>query len=359
MSGAALSTFNDFYNETTGPAILGGPDTIINDAQLRNYELYKLMGRAKKDVQGGSTIKDQIMFQDSGQAENYHPGESAAIANVQVLDTITVPWRFTRVPITWTEKEILLNEGGANSQFHQYKKLIKSKWQAAYTSLLNRMERNFAVAASNATMEAATGKAPYSIFATVTTDGLAPSGFTTVQGVNPTTESKWRNQTANYTAATPFDVDNGIVAGFDNIAQTTVFSGPGTKEEYFTNSKFSSKVILTNREGRRDYMKALRANNDITRVGAQDPSYGEPVFDNIPVKAAEAFDDQATWSSGSPGFLFLDMEFIKLVVYTEKWLDKTEPERYPDKPDTWVSWVDAWYNVFNCSRQRHGYLSAV
>jgi hypothetical protein len=36
---------------------------------------------------------------------------------------------------------------------------------------------------------------PYSIPTFITNDGLAPAGFTTVAGVNPATETRWRNQT--------------------------------------------------------------------------------------------------------------------------------------------------------------------
>ena len=362
MAGAALSLFTDFYTHTTGPAYFSGPDKVINDAQLRNFEGLSAFYRTKKEVQGGSTIKDMVLLDDPGTAATYLPGESATITNVQGGSTISIPWRFIRVPITWTEQELMLNEGGGNvsagAQFHQFKKLKEFKYQQGFTSLMNLCERKIWQTASNSSMEAATGKEPYSIFAYLTTDGLAPSGFTTVQGINPTSKAKWRNQNTTYTAATPYDTDNGIIAGFDTITQLVQFKRPPNSEQYFDSSEFRSHAIFTNREGRRDYMKAIRANNDITRAGPQDPSYGDPVFNNVPIVNAEGIDDQSSFTSGSPDYLFSNMNYLKLIFHREKFMQMGEPMKFPDKPDTVVVWCDLWYNLFNCSRQRHGYLQA-
>ncbi len=170
-------------------------------------------------------------------------------------------------------------------RFHQFKKLKDFKYQQMWTSTMNKLERLMVVAANNANMESNSGQEPYSIPATLTSDGLAPSGFTTVQGINPTTQSKWRNQTASYTAASFLDTDTGLIAGFDQIMQLLNFKKPMAVpdgEKNFTTSEFKNCVVLTNREGRRDYMKALRANNDITRTGPQDLR-----FDGVPVRACE------------------------------------------------------------------------
>lgn len=358
--GASLSSFTDFFTHATGPAYLTGPDSIINDAQLRNYETYDLLSRAKKNIQGGNEIKDAILFSDPGTAATYLPGDQATIANVPGLSTITVPWRFIRVYATWNEKEIMLNEAKGGDVFDQYKRLKNFKWQQAYTSLANKLERLLFATPANASMEASSGQEPYSIRATVTSDGLAPAGFTTVQGINPTTESKWRNQTASYTAASPFDPTAGIIGGFDEMGQLVKFKSPAISADgaSFTNSNLADCVVLTNREGREKYMQALRAANDFTRVGPQDPSYTSPVYDGVKVVASEVLDDLSVFTAGSPGFYFLNMNFIKLFVHESKWMEKGEPMKFPDKPDTCVCWIDCWGNSFNQSRQRHGLLSA-
>ncbi len=359
MAGAALSLFTDFFTDGTGPAYLSGPDDVINDAQLRNFASLSAFYAAKKEVQGGSQIKDVILLDDPLTAGAYLPGEKASVSNIQGATTLTANWRFVRVPITWNEQEVLLNEGGGeNAMFQQYKRIKRFKYQQAYTSLFNKMERFMTAAASNANMEAATGTDPYSIFAFVTSDGLAPSGFTNVLGINPSSKSAWQNQNTTYTASTPFDTDNGIIAGFDTISQLVVFKRPPSSQEYFSDDDFRRMVIFTNREGRKDYMKAVRANNDITRAGPQDPAYGNPVFLNIPVVNNEGMDDATSFSSGSPDYIFLNMSHIKLVFHRQKFMQVGTPQVFPDQPDTMVAWVDTYCNLVCLSRQRQGYLQA-
>lgn len=363
MAGSALSLFTDFFTHTTGPAYLTDPNSIINDAQLRNYEGLNALYRSKRELQGGTTVRDTILLNSSGQAKTFLPGESATVTNTQNGSTISVPWRFTRVPVTWTEAEILLNEGGsmtsATGAFHQFKKLRNLKWQQGYTDIMNLMELQFWAAASNASMEANAGKEPYSVLATVTSDGLAPAGFTTVQNINPTNENKWRNQTANYTGAALYDIDNGVVAGFDTVSQLVKFKKPPrAPADHFTDSNFSQLGIYTNREGRRIYMRSIRANNDITRVGKQDPSYPDPSFNGIAVEAAEGLDELNSFAAGSPGYLFLNWMFLKCIVHQAKFMARSDVKSWADKPDTNVVWVECYHNTFNCSRQRHGFLSA-
>jgi len=359
MAGQALSLFTDFFTHETGPAYITGPDDVINDAQLRNFASLSAFFSAKKEVQGGSQIKDVILLDDPLTADSYLPGEKASVSNIQGATTLTANWRFVRVPVTWNEQEVLLNEGsGENAMFQQFKKVKMFKYTQAYTSLFNKLERFMTVSPNNANMEAATGSDPYSLFAFVTSDGLAPSGFTNVLGINPSSKSAWQNQNATYTASTPFDTDNGIIAGFDTISQLVVFSRPPSHQEYFDDDNFRRMVIFTNREGRRDYMKAIRANNDITRAGPQDPSYGNPVFLNIPVVNNEGMDDASSFTAGSPDYVFLNMSHIKLIFHRQKFLQMGEPQVFPDQPDTIVVWCDSYLNLVCVSRKRQGYLSA-
>ena len=356
----ALSLFTDFFTQTTGPAYLSGPDDVINDAQLRNFEAQATFFKSRKEVQGGASIKDMILLDDPLTAGTYQPGDAATVTNVQGGTTISLNWRFCRVPIVWTEAEVLLNEGGgasnATTQFHQFKKLRNFKYQQGFTSLVNKMERLLVAAASNADMETAAGTEPYSIFASITNDGLAPSGFTTVQGVNPSTSPNWRNQNTTYTHATPYDTDVGIIAGMDAITQLVHFKRPPNYQQYFQDDSLSRHVIFTDRTGRQDYMKAIRANNDITRAGPQDPSYGSPVFNNIPVSAVEGFDDRNAFTASQPAFIFINMNHMKLIFHREKFMQKSEVMGFADKPDTKVMWVDTYINLFDCSRARHGWL---
>ena len=354
-----LSTFDDFFNQATGPAYLTSADKVINDAQLRNYELLDRLtrDRAAVSIQGGTQIKDMVLLDDPNTAETYSPGDAATVTNVQGGTTILTDWRFTRVPISWTDAEILLNSGGSEtskeSRFHQFKNLKNFKYQQGLTSLMNLLERNLCAGASAANQD--TGNDPWSVFYSLTTDGLAPSGFSTVHNVNPTTKSVWRNQTATWSSA--FDDTNGIIAAFDQMALLVRWKRPPNFQEYFTDSDLMRHVITTNREGRYTYSQALRAANDVTRAGAQDPHYNDPTYNGIPVVPVEGYDDQSTFTAAQPGFLWTNLNYFKFVFHRDRFMEKTEVLKFADKPDTSVVYVVCWGNLLNCSRQRSGYVS--
>jgi hypothetical protein len=357
----ALDLFTDFVKQT-GKAVASSPDKIVNDAQLRNYTLFDKMtsNREKQFCDGGSEIQDFVKLDEAGNAESYSSGDAATLRNVQTTTQLTAPWKFVRASLTYTEKEVLLNGGDSGTtsemRFHQFKNLKTSKMQDVYTDILNKLARLIVAEPTVANMT--NGDDPYSIFYSLTTDGLAPSGFTTVYGVNPTTKSKWRNQTATYTDGSEFDDTAGILAAIDQAMLLTNFQRPANASEYFTNSDLNRQAILTNREGLYTIQQIMRAGNDIYRAGPQDPNYGSPVFGGIPFLADEALDDQSSFTSGQPGYLGINANFLKLVFHRDKFLQMSEVFTPHDKPDTRVMYVDCWLQMLNQSRQRHFYVSA-
>lgn len=352
-----LSEFADFV-KSTGPLYLHGPDQLVNDSSLRNYEAQDLLLRTKREVQGGSTIKANIILDATNDAVHYKPGDVATIQNRNYLTAMDLEWRFTRIEVTYNEKEISLNEGaGRESRFQQYTRVMKAKMAGRQTDIITKIERAL-VASAAVDMENSSGTTPYSIFASLTSDGLAPSGFTTVQGINPTTKTNWRNQTASYTAASLYDIDDGLIAGFNDMVEKVKFKAPSKGKKNFTESGLDQMVVLTNKEGLTNYRKVLQSLNDITRVGAQDPSYPNPQFNGVEIRSVEAFDDQSTFSSGSPGYLFVNGKYLHVVCRAGKWMDMSR-EYYPhNQPDTVVFYFDCWWNLANESRRRHGYLAA-
>lgn len=353
---ASLDQFSDFFVESTGPAFFSGPDHIVNAAQLRNYEISGRFFNSKQNVQGGNQIKETIFFDTPGTAHTYDPGETATILNTQGLKTITVNWRRIRDYVTANESELDLNEGGGrDAMFHQFARLRATKLDRMWTGLMTKVERLMVATASNADMEANSGKEPFSTFATVTSDGLAPAGFTTVQSLNPTTHANYRNQTASYTAATPFDIDNGIIGGFDNMQLLVRFKPPTMQVNRFENTDLSKHVIWTNREGKRDYKKAVSFRNDIQPNG-KDPAF-ETVYDGVPVEAPDVLDDQSKFTSGSPDYLFINMEHLKWISHSKHFFEIGRGMRDSRTPDTEVFWVDLWGNLINTNRRAHGYLA--
>lgn len=356
--GAALEAYVDFVT-STGNVHLNKPGDIVNDASLRNYEGFNIFGRSKRALQGGNQIKTSILLSDPATASTYKPGDAATIVNNQNLSQATANWRFFRDYMTFVEAELLLNEGGGgDAMFQQFVNLRDSKWQATTTSMFNEIARLLVATPANSTMEASSGEKPFSYRTFATSDGLAPSGFTTVMGINPTSESNWRNQNTTYDKDAMFDPDTGLIAGFTAMKNLIRFQQPSVNVDgsKFTDSDLKNCVVLTNKEGLNDYIKVLRASNDFTRVGTQDPDYPEPVYWGVTIQADEALDDQSVFSAGSPDFFFINGNYMELVFHSKKWFQKTKELRNANQPDSAVVWVDTYWNLVCRSRRRQGYL---
>jgi hypothetical protein len=206
MTGTALNQFNDFV-EATGPTYVTGPEDLVNDAQLNTYSFGALMGGdtgKKKMIQGGSDIRESIVFEDNGTFTFRLPGETRNWVNPQKLEKTKVFWRFSEAHMSWTRQEVMLNDrvkyGDAEARFQAYVDLRNEKELLMWTAKWNGMEQQLWAKPTVAEMEAEGGKQPYSVPAFINgeTNGLFVPGdsatFTTIEGIDPTDTTIGRNK---------------------------------------------------------------------------------------------------------------------------------------------------------------------
>lgn len=349
-----LQAFDNFV-QSTGQKILTPPDQILNDATKNTYMLSRMLkGRGVSDsIQSGERITERIMLEDAGTAVFYSPNDDLNIENPDVLTRIDINWRYIADHYSYTEQEVKLNSG--NPQTY-YKNLLKVKRQACMTSLYNKMEETLWLtgSANFADMESAGGKTPYSIPFFVTEDGLAPGSETTVETVNPTTQTRWRNQTEDYDSTNVTDPDNGLVNAFDNMFLKVMFKSP-RPGEYFEDDRFQQMVIVTNREGRVLWMRLTRDSND--RLIGADLGYpqGGANYKGLPVEYVSELDN-AGYSTGEPRYFFLNLKYLHPIFHATQYMAEKEPMSNPRQPFSSVVWKTTWYNLALTSRRRQGII---
>lgn len=366
-SGQGLTSFTDFV-AATGPSVLTSAKDVVNEAVKKNYLLSKLLkGRELSEVvKGGSKIRDLIMFDDNGSFQHYKPNATFTPTNPSVLDTHEIDWRFASFHMAWTDHEVLLN-GTPSSIYHQYKDIKRAKEQAAWTSGLNGIENSItSEAPSNSEMEQADGSKPHSLFSLITEDttNYHPSGYTTVQGIDPANQSKWRNQVSTYDHTDIFDTTSGLFAAFDDMWEDVRFEAPEYKRQYFEVDRLNRMSILTSKQGVTLYKQALRASNDrlLGGVSAQDPDYNKPTYSGIPVSKVDNLTSAAVYTSaveasGEPRYYWVNANYMKMIFHSKRYFEKTPPLRHPQQPYSWVCYFDVWYNLFLRSRQRQGIIA--
>lgn len=340
MAGTPIQTFNDFM-QATGPTYLTSADAVINEAVKNTYALSRLLKdkTSEATVQGGQSIKDVIMFDDSSTYDHYLPNDTFNWRNAQVLDTITCNWRFSIDHMAWTDHEVELNAGdGAGRDYvkAQYKRLKRSKEQRMWTSLLNGFEDDLwrTTFGNSGEMETAGGKLPFSIPAFITEApdlsnpfglrGGMPLGWNTVMGLanGSSGERRWTNQISYYDpgatdpnlalstktgiesitdGSTTYSAEvGGLITAFDDMFLKVQFTPPSTRQEYFEKPNLARQMILCSRLGLNQYKQALRASND-TLVSYQDAAYNAPAYSGIELMYCSNLDTAAIFPRLSGG----------------------------------------------------------
>ena len=417
----SITQFNDFM-QSTGPSYLKSADAVINEAVKNNYVLSRLLKEKANEttVQGGTSIKDVIVFDDSSTYQKYEPNDVFTWRNPQVTDTLTAPWRFSMDHMSWTDQEIELNDGDAKVM---YKRVKRIKEMRMWTSMLNGMENDlWATTFGNYGNMETGGKEPYSLPAfiteTVNSDltfgerGGVPTGWTNILGINPVNDPRWTNQVSFYKrGGTANDVPTTMAAGqytghnanasiarnvyslfgaFDDMYQKVQFKAPLTQRQYFEETQFNRQMILCSKEGINLYKRSLRASNDML-VSAQDSAYNTPTYSGIPVEYCANMDSAAIYPAVASGstvaddlagrngdtvlatgsefalntidkgarFWFVNGQYVTPIYHSTRYMKKHDVMRHPNQPFTWVQPVDCWWNVFCNSRQRHGIVAPI
>ena len=417
----SITQFNDFM-QSTGPAYLKSADAVINEAVKNNYVLSRLLKEKASEtlVQGGTSIKDVIVFDDASTYQKYQPNDTFTWNNPQVTDTLSAPWRFSMDYMSWTDQEVELNDGDAKVM---YKRLKRVKEMRMWTSMLNGMENDlWASPYANAGNMETGGKEPYSLpsfitetitnsTATLGERGMIPAGWgtTTILGINPQNDPRWSNQVSFYSRQA--DVNSAVSAkaagdytghnanasivrnvyslfgAFDDMYLKVQFKAPLTQRQYFEETNFQRQMILCSKEGINFYKRGLRATNDML-VSPQDSAYNTPTFSGIPLEYCANLDTAAIYPAVAAGvsdgsvsdrngktidsastefgaatvdkgarFWFVNGAYLTPIFHSTRYMKKHDVMRHPNQPFTWVQPVDCWWNLFCNSRQRHGIVA--
>jgi hypothetical protein len=408
----SMSQFTTFM-AITGPSFLTGVEQIVNEAVLKNYLLGRFLRGADmaRTLQGGTDIRDSVMFDEQSTAGFYSPNAVFAETNPQVITNWKAYWRFYKDAMVWTDQEIELQvpEGMGTPMRHQiYKRIKWQKEQRLWTSKLNGMERSLFSVPVAANMEAETGQEAFSIpaFLNEWTDALffkrtggdaAGTAWTTKQNIDPTIETRWKpalniplpadghfatlisannllyDPTATYgTTGTAYVITTrGLLETFDLAWAHTQFMPPPTRTEYFENDTMFRQVILCSFAGQTFYMQKLRQSQDVFATPSrQDPAFVQPQYANIDVLRVNQLDLAAIYPNATPGsalqtessataedigarYYFVNGTYLCPVFHARRYFEKTAPMTHRDQPFTHVQYVDTWYNLIARSLQRH------
>lgn len=180
---------------------------LMSDYQ-RTVALKRLMKKSKMTFDSGKTVSFNVITGTGGSARHVGLGAQDVVNITNNMTTGDVPWRHTTWNWAWDFREPLMNNSPA-----KIVDLIQTRRIGEFGSAIVLFERTlWRVPAT--TDDTGPYGIPYYVVKSNTAatfanndgfNGTAPSGYTTVAGINPTTQTRWRNYATQYTAVTKDD----------------------------------------------------------------------------------------------------------------------------------------------------------
>lgn len=371
----AVSAWENYWRNTR-EARASGPDEILNELTKRKY----LIGRLSRNegnlaVSGGGELRDTIKLSAYSNARTYKPGETRNPTRGNTDKTILSPWRFHEADRLVTEAEMATNKG---DKFAMFKNLEKSVQVDLWTDLCNFMETQLWQRPDAANMESLviSPGLMYSIPVFITESGRRPPSWTTtIQQVDPTTETNWQNEVATYDSAALDDPTNGLFAAFDRAFAKIDYTAPEGFEQYMENDDLNGMVIATNLDGLGIFQALCRSANNITRAGPNDPSYHGPNWHGVPIRYISALDtalldetgavvgtSEGTYSgtaypAGKPRFFLINTKYAKLWYHPDHLWNEVDKDGGMQARDVIAHFLECWANLFFRSRRRHAIIT--
>lgn len=376
QTGSAVSVFGNWLALNRDAALTDG-DRIVNDAVENTYLLGEMMrGRDTMEVvRGGRYISERVKLDDQGNFRTYSPGDTRTPQRKPTVRTIFFDWRFMENDIPYTDAELTLGEGDEFTRFQSFQQSLR---QEIKTDHFNGMEA-LLTSRPDATLMEGIGNRPgqmNSLFSFIWEDDadgngdFHPPGYTNVGGLNPATETAWRNVVERYDSTQTDHPNLGIFAAFDAICLQLEFIPPPRAGEHFENDDLSKMKILSNLDGVNLYQQLLREGNDSFRAGPQDPSYAYPQFKGMPIHWISNLDTQLlevdssnaytgnAWPTGRPRYVFVNCKYLFPVFHPANFMRVTDPINGGIRQrDTDALFMVSWANLVCKSRARQGIIA--
>lgn len=314
-------------------------------------------------VDSGTSIKRNIILDDSGNAVHVRLYQKVPVNQSDVQRQITAPWVHARTHYAIERREVLRNRSPA-----KYVDLLKTKRIDGMVSLANLLETAGWRTPDNSSDDLnprglpywinkviPSGGAGYDASIDITTGGFVgrrvawnDGTFTTtdVGGINPTAEPRWRNYAAVYTSVSTSDLIRHMRRAF----YATSFKSPmlvkdleqGPLSNYRIYAPLNTLVQLEELAHSQNIGSDLLG-PDLAKF------HGVTAFRRVPLEYAPVLDSDTS----DPVYMINHNVFFPIVLEGD-WLRENEPMADVESNNVFVTIIDSSYQFFCKNRRTAG-----
>lgn len=307
---------------------------------LQDYEVFsKWFKKDKLQFDSGIGIQRTLMTSLSNQASHVGLFDEDNLTVPDLIKQMSVPWVHAKTGWAFEYREVLMNRG-KSLIFN----VLKPRRADAMISLVEELESKAwgDVPASTDT------KQPYGIQYWVVTNattgfnGGAPSGHTTVGGINPTSVPSWKNYTGQYTNVTKAD----LIKKMRTAARKCNFKSPISIDDY-RNGKGQRYRLYCNEDTLSSFEDVGESQNE--NLGRDIASMDNTiVFRNFPIIWVPQLDSKTT-----DPLYGIDHSTFYPVCLKGDYLRESKPRQNANQHNTYEVFVDLTYQYVCVDRRRN------
>jgi hypothetical protein len=262
------------------------------------------------------------------------------------MKTVSVPWRHVNTHWAVEERAIEMNMG----EPEQLVDLIQVNRSSAYEDLADEIE----AAAWSAPSSSSDEILPYGIAYWIVKasgdpsfQGGAPSGFSDVAGLSPTTYPNWKNWTGQYTAVTKGD----LVKKLKKACRYTKFKSAYPKYSKEGVKGDPSLALFTTYSVKDQHEDLVQGQND--NLGKDTAAYADATY----FKRAPLVDvDYLTENASDNPVYGLNFKWWTIRFLKGEYLKEGKPTPRQDQHRTLQTHVDATLNIICRNRREAGFV---
>lgn len=329
---------------------LNRPNIQFIAQDLQDYIAMGRMMDRKVEYDGGVGFQQTLMLKnvDTAQFRGLFDEDKVQIENL--LQQMSVNWVNISNSWGWDKGEVSRNKGK-----YLVNNIINPRRANCMLGLFNKMEDAFLGAVPSVTET----KAPYGLKYWIVKDttgvpgflGAAPSGYTTVGGINPTTYPRFKNWTDQYTNVSVDD----LVAKMRKAAYKTNFKSPKFLSSDLKTPSQSNKLIMTTYDVYDNLVRLTQQQND-NLGGDLDKFNGGVYFNKLEILPVPKLDELATTDGHDVYMINFDTFFP--VVLSSEFMNESDPIRVANKHSVWSQFIDLSFNWVCTDRRSNAVIDA-
>lgn len=302
----------------------------------------RLMKKGKMTFDGGTKVIWNLLTSTNGSARYVGLGVTDVVDIPNVTTQGEIEWKHATFNWAIVHQMISMNSGSAERIFN----LIQSQRIAAFGDWVILAEQRF-WRTPTSTDQVNPNGVQYWIVKNNTTgfNGATPAGFTVVGNINPSTYTRWKNYTAQYTNVTDSDVvDKMRTCAWEIDFEPLVDETP-------VYSAGDDLVLYMNFATLKNLETIARSNND--QLGFDlDPTSGKTMFRRRVMSPVKELEDDTV----NPIY-FINWSDFGCIGLEKEWMRNTVIPVKSDQHNVSVTHTDITHNYIMRDRRKHAVLA--